>query len=396
MRKTINLKRSSRIIAVITIVFVVITMTLISNMVARRLQDFEKDKMTIWAEAYRALGDDSAGDGVNSIAMQIISNNETIPLLITDKDGNITSHRNIRLPKKGEDEFLQQKLSEFIGDSDYEAITISFNAGGKTYTNYIYYGKSKLLSRLSYFPIWQSAIIIFFLSLAYRFFNLSKRAEEDSVWVGLSKETAHQLGTPISSLLAWIDLMKSGIKADNMEFEMEKDISRLQTVAERFSKIGSKPTLEIFNVSEVLNDSISYMSSRISKKITITKRFDKDMFIPIMLNCSLFEWVVENLIKNSVDAMRGGGDIEVSLSEEEKAITIDFKDSGKGIPKNRFKEVFNPGYSSKDRGWGLGLSLTKRIIDDYHNGKIFVKQSEIDKGTTFRIILPKSTTEESV
>lgn len=230
--------------------------------------------------------------------------------------------------------------------------------------------------------------------LAYLFFNITKKSEENRVWVGLSKETAHQLGTPISSLLAWIDLMRSGIQTPDMIDEMQKDVDRLQTVANRFSKIGSKPVLEMYNVTEVIDDAVTYMASRITKRVQVIKDYDKDTFIPVMLNTELIEWVTENLVKNAVDAMRGGGKITIILTEDDRQATIDITDEGKGIQKNKFSEVFNPGYSSKKRGWGLGLSFAKRIVKDYHKGRIFVKRSEIDKGTTFRIILPKCKLEE--
>lgn len=393
MRELYNLRQRSHIIALFILLFVVATMTYFSNTMAKRLAADEQSKIKIWAEAYKVLGSESANDEANSLALEIISNNETIPLLIHDGSGNIISS-NIKLPKENQEEFLQQKLVEFKSDEIRPPIAVSVTAGGETYTSYIYYGRSILLKRLSYFPLWQVSIIAFFMVLAYLFFNISKRSEENRVWVGLSKETAHQLGTPISSLLAWIDLMRTGHSSHEMADEMQKDITRLQKVANRFSKIGSKPTLEMYNLGEVLDNSVTYMSSRITKRVKIIKKYEKDQFIPVMLNTELFEWVVENLIKNAVDAMRGGGNITVTLNEDEKAATLDFTDEGKGIPKNKFNDVFNPGVSSKKRGWGLGLSFAKRIIKDYHGGKIFVKKSELDVGTTFRLVIPKCTVKE--
>lgn len=382
----------NHIIAITILVFVVASMTYFSNTMARRLAKDEQNKMELWAEAYRVIASVNAGNEAQTMALKVISDNETIPLLITDEDGTINSHNNIKVPKNNPEEFLQEKLKEFINNQEHPPLKVTFEVGGGTYTQHIYYGRSILLRRLSFFPIWQVAIIAFFMLLAYFFMNISRRSEENRVWVGLSKETAHQLGTPISSLLAWVDLMRSGHTSHEMVDEMQKDITRLQKVASRFSKIGSKPTLEMYNLSEVLNDAATYMSTRITKKVTIEKDFVREHFIPVMLNQELFEWVVENLIKNAVDAMRGGGKIKITLVEDEKLATIDVEDEGKGIPKNKFNEVFRPGVSSKKRGWGLGLSFAKRIIKDYHGGKIFVKKSELEVGTTFRIIIPKCTT----
>lgn len=396
MFKLHQLRQRSHVVALITLVFVVATMTYFSNTMARRLAQDENNKMRVWAEAYRVLGSESSNDESNSLALEIITNNETIPLLITNQVGNITS-RNIKLPKRDVNAFLGHKLQEYIEDSiQHKPIDVSFNVGGELYSERIYYGSSILLRRLSLFPIWQVSIIAFFMVLAYFFFNISKRSEENRVWVGLSKETAHQLGTPISSLLAWIDLMRSGHVSHEMADEMQKDVNRLRTVANRFSKIGSKPTLEMYNLSEVLTASVNYMSPRISKKVKIIKSYDSELFLPVMINEELFEWVIENLIKNAVDAMRGGGNITISLIDDDDFARIDISDEGKGIPKNKFDEVFRTGYSSKQRGWGLGLSFSKRIVKDYHGGKIFVDKSEIDKGTTFTVLLPECDEGESV
>ncbi len=366
------------------------TMTYFSNIMAKRLAVDEKDKMSLWANAYSVIGNESTCNDTQTIALEIISKNETIPLLIVDSDGNeILTSRNIRLPKHKSEEFLQKKLEEYKENDKHPPIEVTMMVSDGLYTQYIYYGKSNLLKQLSLFPIWQAAIIGLFLGLFYYFMNLSRRSEENRVWVGLSKETAHQLGTPISSLFAWIDLMRTGHSSPEMFDEMQKDVTRLEKVANRFSKIGSKTTLELCNLSEVLDASATYMSTRISRKVKINKCFSNTHFIPVMLNNELFDWVVENLIKNAVDAMRGGGDISIHVSEDEKNVIIDFEDQGKGIAKNKFKEVFRPGVSTKKRGWGLGLSFAKRIINNYHKGEIFVKKSELEVGTTIRIILPK-------
>jgi len=394
MKELYNLRQKSHILALCILIFVVGTMTYFSNAMARRLAAEEQSKMRIWAEAYRVLGSETINNEAYSLALEIISANKTIPLLIENVNGEIISS-NIKLPKDSNQVFLQEKLAEFKANNTNPPIPVSVSEGGEVYSINIYYDRSILLKRLSYFPLWQASIIAFFMVLAYFFFNISKRSEENRVWVGLSKETAHQLGTPISSLLAWIDLMRIGHTSHEMADEMQKDVIRLQKVANRFSKIGSKPTLEMHNISEVLDNSSTYMSSRITKKVKMIKKYNKDHFIPVMLNAELFEWVVENIIKNAVDAMRGGGEITLSLIEDDKNAIIDFSDEGKGIPKKKYNEVFDPGVSSKKRGWGLGLSFAKRIIKDYHGGKIYVKKSELNVGTTFRVIIPKCVVNES-
>ena len=383
------LKRRRHIIALLMLIFVVGSMTYFSNTMASRLAKEEKSKMQIWAEAYRVIGSESSGEQASALAMEVITSNETIPLLILDESGGLVS-RNIRIPKKGEEAYLQKKLEEYKHAQDYPPIEVSLTIGSETYTNFIYYGPSNLLRLLALFPFIQISIILIFAFATYVIFTASKRAEENRVWVGISKETAHQLGTPISSLFAWIELMRQGSITPTMADEMQKDVNRLQVVANRFSKIGSKVTLELSNLSSTLDQSVSYMNNRISQKVKIKKEYDRDIFIPVMMNVELFNWVVENLIKNAVDAMRGGGHITVIMKEDERYAYIDFCDEGTGLAKNQFKEIFSPGYSTKKRGWGLGLSFAKRIINDYHGGKIFVKKSEINKGSTFRVILPKA------
>ncbi len=386
--KFYNSHRRNHIIAISILLLVVGTMSFFSHLVVKYLTNVEQNKMKVWAEAYRVLWSEESSKDALELALPIIGDNKTIPIITVGFAGNIESN-NIKLPKDNVDEFLQRKLEEFKNSEFSKPLEVSFSGAGEVFTCYIYYGPSTLLRRLSYFPLWQVSLITFFMALAYYFFILTKRSEENRVWVGLSKETAHQLGTPISSLLAWVDLMRSGITTPDMVDEMQKDITRLQKVSNRFSKIGSVPTLEVHNLCEILDDSVSYMSSRIPQRIKVVKHFDRNEFVPVLLSSELIEWVIENLIKNAVDAMRGSGEITISMKEEDKKAIIDFTDQGKGIPKNKYKAVFQPGYSSKKRGWGLGLSFAKRIIKDYHGGKIFVKKSEVKVGTTFRIILPK-------
>jgi len=256
-------------------------------------------------------------------------------------------------------------------------------------TQYVYYEDSIILTQLTYYPYIQLAVIFLFILVAYIAFSASRRAEQNQVWVGMAKETAHQLGTPISSLMAWIELLKLQKIDKEILVEVTKDIKRLEIVTERFSKIGSDTPLVPVNIVEILNNAINYMQSRTSSKIKFIRNFSDFNELMVPLNPALFEWVIENLCKNAIDAMEGSGTIEVSLYDQMQIIFIDFKDTGRGIPKSKYKTVFQPGFTTKKRGWGLGLSLSKRIIEVYHNGKIFVKSSEMNIGTTFRITLKK-------
>ena len=252
----------------------------------------------------------------------------------------------------------------------------------------IYYGESLWLQRLSFYPYIQWGVIVLFFVVVLFFFTLAKRAEQNRVWAGLSKETAHQLGTPISSLMAWVELMKEEGTATQLVPEMEKDINRLQTIAERFSKVGSVPELKAEAVDQVIDSTMAYMRRRVSSQVSISCHCGGQVPVLAPLSVPLFEWVIENLCKNAVDAMQGRGKIDIQLSQENGNVTIDITDTGKGIAKSKFKTVFSPGFTTKQRGWGLGLSLAKRIIEEYHHGRICVKQSEIGRGTTFRIELP--------
>jgi signal transduction histidine kinase len=262
-------------------------------------------------------------------------------------------------------------------------ITVTISNNDK---NFIYYKDSNLLTTLKYFPFIQLGVIALFLVVGYSLFSTARKSEQNQVWVGMARETAHQLGTPLSSLMAWNELRKVSKKEPDFD-EIEKDIKRLETITNRFSKIGSQPILKNENLSDLLLDISSYMQSRISEKVIIHKEIPHSIVLP--MNYTLMEWVVENLIRNAVDAMEGEGSINISLNDENGKITLDISDTGKGIPKREFKTVFRPGFTTKKRGWGLGLSLAKRIIEEYHAGKIFVKNSEHGKGTTFRIILPQ-------
>lgn len=358
------------------------SMWISSNLIGK-LSDIEKRRVELLGQAYRIMQQDDSNTDLN-LVIDVISNNTSIPILIAEENGEVLFHVNIHLPKKNEQEFLQKKLESFKEKNP----PIVFNLW-EGYSQYLYYDGSIILKQLSYYPFIQLGLISVFILIAYVAFSNFRKAEENQVWVGLSKETAHQLGTPISSLMAWVELIKTQEKPDqNLVNEMGKDVERLKMVAERFSKIGSKPDLEIHNLMDVLYEALNYVKRRASKKVDVNYHFKQDDFIAVELNVALFEWVIENICKNAFDAMEGIGSLDIYVIPGKDEVNIDIKDSGKGISKGKQKTIFNPGYTTKQRGWGLGLSLAKRIIENYHNGKIFVKMSEVNKGTTFRITIP--------
>jgi signal transduction histidine kinase len=316
--------------------------------------------------------------------LDIIEGNTTIPVVIVDENDNVVASRNFNFNNKSEEEFFRKKLPELKRLNEPIIVQIDGNT-----RQYIYHDDSLPLSRLAYYPYVQFSIVFLFLLLFYWAFSTTKRSEQNRVWVGLSKETAHQLGTPISSLWAWVEILKTNYPDDTLIPEMQKDVDRLCTIAERFSKIGSQEELEPVDLDEVLNNIIAYMRKRISQKVNIHYENTTGRKILIPLNTPLFEWVIENLCKNAIDAIEGEGDIFIRVTENDETVNIYLRDTGKGIPKSKFKAVFKPGYTTKKRGWGLGLSLVKRIVEEYHHGKIFVRSSGINVGTEFCIKLRK-------
>ena len=324
-------------------------------------------------------------DLIESFFSEIVLNSASVPVIITDSTQTKVIEYGQLDPKKVADSLFLQKTLRNMAD-DNEPIEIELADQGK---RYIFYQNSELLTRLMYFPYFQLGIIGLFLFIAYVLFSSARRSEQNQVWVGLAKETAHQLGTPISSMIAWIELLKlEGHESETID-ELNKDVERLHKITDRFSKIGSTPVLKKENIVEVINNDISYLRTRSSKKVEFSVNSLKDEKIYAPINLHLFDWVIENLCKNAIDAIAGKGKIDIDISEDERHVIIDISDNGKGIPKSEFKTIFNPGYTSKKRGWGLGLSLAKRIIKEYHKGKIFVKSSVLGKGTTFRILLKK-------
>lgn len=373
-----------RIIFIVVAIVIMILSTIFTNQLARKLSVEEKKKVEIWAEATRQL---ILADEHTDIIffLNITQDNTTIPVIMTDSMDNVLDYRNISTPNTDAEKYVKDELQKFKNDRPPIEVRIS-----DTLVQYIYYDESSLLKLLQIFPMLQIVVVGLFFIIVILVFSSTKRAEQNSVWVGLSKETAHQLGTPISSLLAWTELLKSKYTDDNLLVDMERDVKRLSVIADRFSKIGSKPKLSPTLIAPTLKNAIQYIKDRSSNQIKITLEIvDNIDGLIVDLNVPLFEWVIENLCKNAIDAMNGSGLLLIQLFSKDQYVVIDVKDTGKGIERSMYKTVFTPGYTTKKRGWGLGLSLAKRIIQTYHCGKIFVKNSELNKGTTFRIILQK-------
>ncbi|MEI6062831.1 MAG: HAMP domain-containing sensor histidine kinase [Bacteroidota bacterium] len=323
---------------------------------------------------------------VNSFFSEVVNNSASVPVLVTDSmQTQALLYGQIDTLQIHNPVYLQHTIHNMAAQND--PIEINIAEQGK---RLIFYKDSYVLTQLRYFPYIQLAIISIFLLVAYMLFSTARRSEQNQVWAGLAKETAHQLGTPLSSMMAWVDYLEAkDVDSETIE-ELRKDVNRLSTITDRFSKIGSNPSLVPENVVSVIYDSVSYLKTRTSQKITYSINVPPEQSIVVPLNLQLFEWVIENLVKNAVDAMTRQGSIKIEIMEEDHVVNIDIADTGKGIPRNMFRTIFNPGYTSKQRGWGLGLSLSKRIICEYHRGKIFVKSSTLGKGTTFRIVLNKS------
>ena len=358
---------------------------LVSNMLTRDLAREERKRMEIWAEAMDMLAQADETTDV-SLALSVIESNTTIPVIVTDRVGEVTDFRNIELQADNAADSvarLHQMAAAMRQRGDTIRVILT-DDGSDDYLT-VSYDESVMLQRLAQFPYWQLGVVFVLAVVAIFALLSSKRAEQNKVWVGLSKETAHQLGTPISSLMAWVEIMKENYPDDELVPEMQKDVQRLQLVAERFSKIGSKPEAVNTSVNEVLQHVCDYMDRRTSRRITISSHVPPHD-VHAMLNGQLFEWVLENLCKNAVDAMdKGTGSIDLWLFEENGTVAVEVADTGKGIKKKDVKNVFRPGFTTKKRGWGLGLSLAKRIVEEYHRGRIFVKWSEVGRGTTFRI-----------
>ena len=366
------------------LIVVVIVSSLVTTNIVQQLEAEEQKKIELWAEATRQFSLADEDDNVDLI-LRILEGNTTIPVYMVDMNYNLLLSRNVLEPKNDLDAFYVEKINKLRATQEPIEVRVSNEV-----MQYIYYEPSSTLRWLSYFPYIQLIVMLALAGLAAIALLMVQRSEKNSLWVGLSKETAHQLGTPISSLNAWNELLKATYPDDPLLPQMDEDIRRLQMIAERFSKIGSQPTLEQHEVLPVLQTAMDYMRTRTSNKIIYTLHAEETGHYQAMLCVPLFEWVIENICKNAIDSMDGKGSITISLQHADNHLYIDIADTGKGIDRRNFKRIFTPGYTSKKRGWGLGLSLGKRIIENYHRGKLFVKQSQLGIGSTFRIVLKQS------
>ncbi|HZK02909.1 MAG TPA: HAMP domain-containing sensor histidine kinase [Bacteroidaceae bacterium] len=373
-----------RTVLVMAAIVIAILSLFISHTLVKDLSREERNKMEIFAEAYRAFND-ADKDTDLSLALTVITGNNTIPVVVLDVNGQITDYLNIDIHKEDTLSYLARRVSQMRDKGN--SIKLYYDQQKQDRFEEVCFDESVLLSRLTFFPFIQMGVVLIFVLIAIFALLGFKKTEQNRVWIGLSKETAHQLGTPISSLMAWTELLKDKYN-DSLISEMEKDVTRLQTIADRFSKIGSMPETVSEDLSIVLEHVVTYIERRSPDSVKFKKHFSNKS-IYANLNVSLFEWVVENLCKNAIDAMDGQGLLTISLHSDHAMAYIEISDTGKGITKHRFKTVFQPGFTTKKRGWGLGLSLAKRIVEEYHKGKIYVKRSEMGKGTTFRIELRK-------
>lgn len=344
-----------------------------------KLKAEERKNVQLWAEAIRLISSSDSSQNVD-FPYSIVANNNTVPVLLTDEADSIISTKNLDTEKTDLREVLR-KMKE-----DNKPIIINLENG---HYNLIYYKDSTILTMLIFYPYLQVAFIFLFFLVSWLAFRSSKKAQQNQVWVGMSKETAHQLGTPTSSLAGWIEILQNKYPDISITAELARDVERLEKVTERFSRIGSKPSLANDNIITIISRSVDYLKTRTSSKVRFTDDYSKKKDVIIPVNPALFEWVIENVSKNAIDAMEGNGEITIKISETDRHVYIDITDTGKGIPKSLIKKIFTAGFTTKQRGWGLGLSLAKRIIEDYHNGKIFVRHSEPGKGSTIRIVMNK-------
>lgn len=364
--------------------FVIVSLILWNTYVFfQKFKEEERIKMEILAEAQKELGSNSDLNASVTLPLKVIENNSSIPMILVDEKGAIIYTQNLDSIKSLNPKYIEKQLD--LMKAQNNPITISYNGKNK---QFIYYKDSDLLNKLTYYPIALILILVLFLTVIYQFYSSNKAAETNKLWTGMAKETAHQIGTPLSSLLGWIAILKQEKVDETYVDEIEKDVHRLNTIANRFSKIGSTPELKKENIVSVTKQAFDYLESRSSKQISFSFTTEQEE-INANVNIELFGWVIENLVKNAIDAMQGKGSVSLAITANQKFIKIIVRDTGKGISKKLFKQIFKPGFTTKKRGWGLGLSLSKRIVEDYHKGKIFVKKSELGKGTTFQITLNK-------
>lgn len=381
----------NQIIFIVVAAIIVGTSLFVSGRLVRQIAHEERQKMEIWAMSARLLASDGSEEtGSVDLVLKVMESNKTIPAILCDDNDSIVSYNNIQISGADSVEKIYSKLHSF--KNGYDPIVIDMGSVG---IQYLYYSDSSTLRHILLFPYVQIAVMIIFILVAIRAVLATKRSEQNRIWAGLSKETAHQLGTPISSLMAWVEILRSGVCNDEVIDEIEKDTQRLKMIADRFQKIGSVQELVPLDMGELLCHSIEYMRPRISNKVILKSEIKPAQPIIVMGADTLLSWVIENLIKNAVDAMQGQGSITLKLGVKGKNMILDVIDTGKGISKSNFKSVFRPGYTTRKRGWGLGLSLAKRIIEEYHKGKIFVLSSELGVGTTFRVVIGLVNPEDS-
>ena len=379
--------RRVKIVLVLAAVVIAVVSLVVSHVLIRDLAGEERAKMEVWAEAMRTLNHADENTDIN-LVLRVINSNNTIPVVVLDPNGQVQAYRNVDLDRcdnaADTTAFLARLGNQLLASNRFIRIVLDDNRS----TGYIdvCYDDSLMLRRLASYPYIQLGVVMLFVVIAIFALLTSKRAEQNKVWVGLSKETAHQLGTPISSLMAWVEILRESYPDDQLIPEMENDVKRLQLIADRFSKIGSLPEPVDTDLKEVMQHVVDYMDRRTSKRVKMIRRFP-DGEVRVRINASLFEWVIENLCKNAVDAMGGEGTITITVAEEQGKTIVEVSDTGKGIRKKDLRNVFRPGFTTKKRGWGLGLSLAKRIVEEYHKGRIWVKHSEVGIGTTFRIEL---------
>ncbi|MHA6279270.1 sensor histidine kinase [Salinimicrobium sp. CAU 1759] len=372
--------------------FIIITSLIIVSLIVwnavaffQRIKEEERIKMNIWTSAQVYLDQVDTDTGLD-LYLEIINSNSSIPTILVDENGKIVDAMNIRDEIISSEEKLQEYLRSLKSTNDPIQMDL-----GEGRVNQVYYGNSPMLTKLKYYPLALILIIILFIAVVYFFYRTTKSSEQNKLWAGMAKETAHQIGTPLSSLIGWTEILKEEKVNSTYIVEIEKDVDRLKTITERFSKIGSAPTLELEDIVEKTRDSFEYLKARSSKLIKFHLELPREKIL-VNMNAQLYSWTIENLVRNAIDAMKGKGDLEIRLKQDSRKVHILVTDTGKGIPKSKFKRIFEPGYTTKQRGWGLGLSLSKRIIERYHRGRIKVLRSEINKGTTIEILLDKART----
>jgi len=382
-------RRRGKLVLLFIAVLIGIASLFYTKQLTNKMANEERNKVELWAEATKRIAEKTLSSSPEMQELEtrylqflvMVTNQNTIPIIIVDSNGQFNSTYNLKDKKEGALRKELRKMKKYAAP-----IKLKLD---KNNMLLLYYRESSILRSLRWYPIVQLFVIIIFILVAYFAFLATNRAEQNQVWVGMSKETAHQLGTPISSLMAWIELLKLKNVDETLIHELGHDVARLERITERFSKIGAAPELMRINLIEVLESAVNYLKRRSSEKVKFITNYHNNAHMEAPLNAALFSWVIENVCKNAIDAMANRGTIRIYVTEKNEQILLDITDTGCGIPKSNFKTIFQPGFSTKKRGWGLGLSLTKRIVENYHNGKIFIKWSELGKGTTFRIILNK-------